>query len=92
MKVKVRIFGDLTSTLGNKHIIELNGAATVKTLTNAIAKKAGQTRRGYLGEFKVGGADLAIMVNGKNVTLLDGLNTLLNDEDDIVIMPFVVGG
>lgn len=92
MKVKVRIFGDLSSTIGNKHYIELKRDATVRTLTNVIAQKAGQTRRGYLGRFKVGSADLAIMVNGKNVTLLDGLNTLLNDEDDVVIMPFVVGG
>jgi molybdopterin converting factor small subunit len=92
MKVKVRIFGDLTERYGNKHIMELNEDATVKTLTNAIAMKARQTRRGYLGTFKVGSADLAIMVNGKNVTLLNGLNTLLEDEDDIVIMPFIVGG
>jgi molybdopterin converting factor small subunit len=65
---------------------------TIRTLTKDIAKKAGQSREGYLGEFKIGGTDLAIMVNGKNITLLDGLNTLLKDGDDVVIMPFVVGG
>jgi molybdopterin converting factor small subunit len=40
----------------------------------------------------VGGADLAIMVNGKNIALLDGVETKLFDEADVVIMPFVVGG
>lgn len=92
MKVRVRVFGDVASSVGSKHTLELNEDATVLSLTNIIQKKAGNTRRGYLGRFKVGGADLAIMVNGKNIALLDGVNTRLFDEADVVIMPFVVGG
>ncbi len=92
MKVKVRVFGDIASSVGSKHTIELNEEAAVSSLTNIIQKKAGYTRRGYLGEFKVGGADLAIMVNGKNIALLDGVDTKLFDGADVVIMPFVVGG
>ncbi len=92
MKVRVRVFGDVASNVGSKHQVELEEGATVLTLTNTIARNAGQTRGGYLGEFKVGGADLAVMVNGKNIALLDGVQTILADEDDIVIMPFVVGG
>ena len=92
MKVRVRVFGDVASTVGSKHTVELNEGATVLSLTNIIQEKAGNTRHGYLGEFKVGGADLAIMVNGKNIALLDGLDTKLFDEADVVIMPFVVGG
>ena len=92
MKVKVRVFGDVASSVGGKHNMELNEGTTVLSLTNIIQEKAGNTRRGYLGEFKVGGADLAIMVNGKNIALLEGLDTKLFDEADVVIMPFVVGG
>ena len=40
----------------------------------------------------MGGADLAIIVNGKNIELLEGVETKLRDDDDVVIMPFVVGG
>jgi len=43
-------------------------------------------------KFRIGGADLAVMVNGKNIALLNGVDTILSDNDDIVIMPFVVGG
>ena len=92
MNVRVRIFGDVASTVGNKHDIELEDGSTVRHLANVLAAKAGQTRQGYLGEFKVGGADLAVIVNGKNIQLLDGVETKLSDEDDVVIMPFVVGG
>lgn len=92
MKVRVRVFGDISATVGSKHSLELPDTATVLTLTNTIQTNAGKTRRGYLGPFKVGGADLAIMINGKNIALLQGTETRLQDHDDIVIMPFVVGG
>ena len=92
MKVNVRIFGEIAATFGRKHTIELQEDSSVSTLISTIQKKAGMAPKRYLGEFKVGGADLAIMVNGKNIALLDGVNTVLSDEDDVVIMPFVAGG
>jgi molybdopterin converting factor small subunit len=92
MKVKVRLFGDVAEMVGSKHSIELKDDSTILSLTNRIQRETGHSRGGYLGEFKVGGPDLAIMVNGKNIQLLDGLQTKLCEEDDIVIMPFVVGG
>jgi MoaD family protein len=92
MKVKVRLFGDVAEMVGSKHSIQLENNSNVLTLTNQIQRDTGHTRGGYLGEFKVGGPDLAIMVNGKNIQLLDGVETKLCDDDDVVIMPFVVGG
>ena len=92
VKIRVRIFGDVATVVGAKHMIELEDDGTVMQLTNMIQTGAGRTRRGYLGEFKVGGQDLAILVNGKNIALLDGTSTRLKDGDDMVITPFVVGG
>jgi len=92
MNIRVRIYGDIANTLGTKHLLQLPRGATVKHLTNHLAAKTGQTRQGHLGEFKVGGPDLAIMINGRNIQLLDGPDTQLHDQDDVVIMPFVVGG
>lgn len=92
MKIKVRLFGDVAEQVGSKYTVELDESATVISLTNKIQREKGNSRWGYLGDFKVGGPDLAIMVNGKNITLLDGVNSRLFDDDDVVIMPFVVGG
>ena len=92
MKVNVRLFGDVSEAVGSKHTMEINEKTTVLNITNAIQKKAGLTRGGYIGEFKVGGQDVAIMINGKNIALLDGVRTRLSDGDDVVVMPFVVGG
>ena len=92
MKVKVRLFGDVAQMVGSKHIVELDDNSTVLSLTNQIQRESGHNRGGYLGYFQVGGPDLAIMVNGKNIQLLDGINTEICDKDDVVIMPFVIGG
>ena len=92
MKVKVRLFGDVSESVGSKHTVEIDGETTVLNVTNIIQKKAGLTRGGFIGEFRVGGQDVAIMINGKNIALLEGVNTKLSDGDDVVVLPFVVGG
>jgi len=92
MKVRVRLFGDVSESVGSKHIVEIDQDTTIISLTNTLQKKAGLTRGGYIGEFRVDGQDIAIMVNGKNIALLEGVKTILSDGDDIVIMPFVIGG
>ncbi len=92
MKVNVRLFGDVSESVGSKHTLEIDENTTVLNITNIIQKKAGLTRGGFIGEFRVGGQDVAIMINGKNIALLEGVKTILSDGDDVVIMPFVIGG
>jgi MoaD family protein len=92
MKVKVRTFGDLSSSIGHKHVVELDEEATILTLCKILQERKSQTRGAYLSEFRIGGPDLAIIVNGRNIALLNGLDTVLSDGDDIVIMPFASGG
>jgi len=37
-------------------------------------------------------SDIVIMINGRNIYFLDGLNTKLKNGDEVLIMPIVVGG
>jgi molybdopterin synthase sulfur carrier subunit len=92
MKVTVRVFADLVPVIGRRHHLELDEGATMRTLTTRIAEKAGQKRRGYLGNYRIIGGDLAILVNGRNIDLLEGLETLLSDGDEVVFMPPAAGG
>ena len=92
MRIRVRVFGDLVPLLGRNHLIELDNYGTVGTLTGVIADKAGMRRSGYLGKFKVSGGDLAILVNGRNIDLLDGVKTILQDGDEVVYLPPAPGG
>ena len=92
MKITVRVFGDLVQTLGRNHNLDLSEGSTVSTLTTHIAHKAGLKRQSYLGKYKVGGGDLAVLVNGRNIDLLNGVKTTLRDGDEVVILPPAAGG
>jgi molybdopterin converting factor small subunit len=92
MKVNVSIFGDLAAVLGRKQIVELDEGSTVATLARRIAEKGGVTRQGYLGRYKLGGDELTVLVNGRNIHLLSGPATVLRDGDEVVILPPVAGG
>jgi sulfur-carrier protein len=91
MKITVRVFGDVSQIIGKRHEIDVPDGSTVTTVTNRVGEKSGQ-RMGYLGEFTVGGKDLAILVNGKNIDMLNGPATRLSDGDEIVIMQPTAGG
>jgi molybdopterin converting factor small subunit len=92
MHVRVRVFGDIVSVIGGNHTLDLDEDATVGALTQEIARRAGQKRRGHLGRYRIGGADLAILVNGRNIDLLEGIETLLEDGDDVVLLIQNMGG
>ncbi len=92
MQVRVRVFGDIASVIDGNHALDLDEGATVGSLTKEVARRAGQRRRGYLGRYRIGGADLAILVNGRNIDLLEGLETILRDGDDVVLLIQNMGG
>ncbi len=92
MKVTVRVFGELVKILGKRHVLELEEGATVGYLSNLMAQNAGIKRRGYLGNFKVTGGDLAVLVNGKSIQLLEGVGTTLHDGDEVIFLPPAAGG
>jgi molybdopterin converting factor small subunit len=91
MQVNVKVFGEIASTVGAEHTLELTENTSILSLTNTISERAG-LRKGYMGEFRVGSDELAIMINGKNVVILDGLDTVLKQGDLVVIMPSIFGG
>jgi molybdopterin synthase sulfur carrier subunit len=92
MRVTVRVFGELVQILGKRQVLELEEGSTVGYLSNFIANNAGLKRRGYLGNFKVSGGDLAVLVNGKSIQLLRGIETKLSDGDEVVFLPPAAGG
>mgnify|MGYP001057388432 CR=1 FL=1 len=92
MKINIRVFGDLVSTLGRRQTVELDEGATILSLTNRLAEKAGLKRQDYLGNHKVNGDELAVLVNGRNIRLLNGLETILHEGDEVVFLPPAAGG
>ncbi len=92
MRIIVRVFGELAQIFGKRHNLELGEGSTVGALTKELADKVGQKRQGYLAEYRVDGGELAILVNGKNIDLLDSVGTILREGDDVVILIPTMGG
>ncbi len=92
MKVTVRVFGELVKILGKRHVLELEEGATVGALSNLISQRAGLKRQGYLGKYRVAGGDLAVLVNGRSIQLLEGVGTILHDGDEVIFLPPAAGG
>jgi molybdopterin converting factor small subunit len=91
MNVTVRVFGDISQIIGKRYELDVPEGSTLSTVAGKVGEKSGQ-RQGYLGEFRVGGKDLAILVNGKNIDMLEGPATKLRNGDEVVIMQPTAGG
>lgn len=91
MKVKVRVFDVLVPILGKEHHLELNENSTINTLITVIIEKEGLNRDTVYSEL-FGTEDVAIILNGKNIDLLNGVHTILHDSDEVIFFPPAVGG
>jgi len=91
MKVNVRVFDVLVPILGKKHYLELKDDSTIDTLINVIIEKEGLNRDIVYNEL-FGTKDVAIILNGKNIDLLEGVHTVLHDGDEVIFFPPAVGG
>ena len=94
MKVEVKFFTSLREITGKKtDEIQLQDTITVKELLTLLSTKYGKNFRDYVysKSGKVQGF-LSFLVNGKNINVLEGLDTKLKHGDTIAILPPVGGG
>jgi len=90
-KIKLVTFARIKQIIGRKQM-ELE-ADTVEDLLEKLLKEYGYTLKNELfddnGKLK---HTYRVVVNGRNINLLDGFKTKLKKDDMVVIMPAVAGG
>jgi molybdopterin converting factor small subunit len=65
----------------------------VKELVQKITRHSPELRRNIIsGELKNPMPNSLILVNGKEISVLDGLETALKDGDEVTFVPVVHGG
>ena len=95
MRVKVRTIGVLKSLLGRGELeVVLLAGSRVDDLLRAIRATSGDEAARLLAD-----ADdhlvpprVRVVVNGRDIGVLNGRGTVLNDADDILILTPVAGG
>ncbi len=94
MNVKVKFFTSLREITGKKmDKLQLERIITVEELLTLLSDKYGKSFREYIynkkGEVQ---AFLSILVNGKNINILQEFDTKLQEGDTVAILPPVGGG
>lgn len=78
MKIKVNTYGFIAQKLGSRVELEIQDKATVKDLINKLST--------HLKGFDL--TQEVVLVNGKAVKQ----DHILNDGDEVTIMPAIIGG
>ena len=92
--IAVRFLGSLRAA-SKKNIITLNfeRAISLRDVINTIVKHRPILSRALIGpENDDPRTNVLMLVNGKDTSILDGLETVLQDGDELVIVPVVHGG
>ena len=95
MKVRVRTILGLTQVLGKKEIdFDLPEGSTVRDLLTRMVERWGNELSPHLFEPQ---SDhllpyLRIMVNGQTIQFLNGMETVLKDGDELLLIPLAAGG
>ena len=93
MNVAVRGHGDIKRIIGSeRRRIELGRGARVRDLILKLGGKVGRSESVLLGVHKLVDSDLVVLVNGRNIRALNGIDTVLKEGDLVTFMPVIVGG
>jgi len=92
MKVRVRAFATLANLLGQAVELELPEGSTVGSLLSELARMFGRAFTEAVMEGDRPADFVKIMVNGRDIDFLSGLDTVLEDGDEVFLFPPVGGG
>ncbi|MEM2320475.1 MAG: MoaD family protein [Candidatus Bathyarchaeia archaeon] len=95
MLIKVHFLFNLRSIVGEKEVILRleNNVTTIRDLIRLLIGKYGEKLEKVLrGESEEFNSSITILVNGRNVVFIKGLETTLSDGDIISIIPPAGGG
>ena len=93
MAITVKFIGALRPASGqNTRVITLEGCS-VRELIEKISMDSPELKRTLVGgEDENQYSNALILVNGREISVLNGLRTQLADKDEVVFIPVVHGG
>ncbi len=94
MVVTVKFIGALRSASGKSKIaMKMKDSVSIQKLIREIGKKHPKLENVIIDtELEDLRPKTLILVNGKEISILNGLETMLEDGDDVVFIPVLHGG
>ncbi len=95
MKVRVKFFAAIRELATVKEeIIDLKDSTTVRKLIQVLCERHGGRFTEYVVDPSTGAprSHLQILIDGKNLSSLEGLETRLSEGAEVALMPPVGGG
>jgi MoaD family protein len=94
VQVRVRLFGDIASFAGQTSLsVEVGDQADLSCLLTVLDRTTGRSiSSSVLFNPQTIHPAVAILVNGSNVLLGKGLATILQEGDQVSMMPLISGG
>jgi MoaD family protein len=95
MKVKVKFFALVRELTGKREQeVELEDSATVRTLLDRLVEEYGVKFRDYVFDpvSRQPRAHLQFLIDGRNIALMQSLETVLKEGNSFAILPPVGGG
>ena len=94
MAITVRFIGALRSASGKGKIaIKVKNAVPLREFIKKIVEEQPKLKRALIDhELEDPRPNALILVNGKEINVLNGLETLLKDGDEMVFVPVLHGG
>lgn len=94
VKVKVRLLGVFRGVSGKSEMNLKLDQATVRNVVQTIAKSLSKEARGLLidAELNDPRPNALILLNGKEINVLKGLETEVKEGDEVTLIPVSHGG
>ena len=93
MKISIRFFGYLREAIGFRQVdIEVDEKTTIGNLPEILVLTYGNSVADHIYGSEESFDNLRVLINGQDHTVLEGLDTKLNEGDMITLLPPLSGG
>jgi molybdopterin synthase sulfur carrier subunit len=91
MRVSVKSFATFRNILGKERLVEIAEGEDMADLLNALCNSFGELRDLLFDNSELKD-DVNILINGRNIQALNGIQTKLADGDELALFPAAIGG
>jgi molybdopterin synthase sulfur carrier subunit len=92
MAITVKFVGSLRHFSGVGELaLDCKLCVSVEELVNEVSKERPELKRSLIDQ-QLEKPNALVLVNGREISVLNGLETQLKDGDEVVLVPFVHGG